>query len=754
MNGAQDRELAPSAEALSLDGRVRLMREGVVNYSGFLVSGIIGLILVPFLLRGLGREAYGLWIAALAIAAIPGVLDFGINFSIRREISSSGGAPSEEISRFVASAGSAYLGLGFVGAIVIGVSGRFLSGGLHLTAATEEIAPTVFVVVSLGFVADQMTVYSTAILVGLRRFGTLNLITILGAVLRAIGIIALLWAGKGVVPVAAWQAGVGAVTAFALLSLVARFRPQYRLRLRWPDWSFLRPHLPFGFASLLSTLASKLLWESGTVLIGFVLGSARIVPYYIGQKFPTAVSFFGWRIAEVLFPAASEYERDRNLNRTREVLEVGTRWVMTLIVPVCIVLWIIAPQLLHAWLGEALPEAVSVLRLTAAAILVDSLGVAALHVLWGRGVARTVLAVLGGSAAANIVLSVWLLFRIGVTGPAWALLYVLAAGAVGFLIAARQACEINLPLLVRRTLAGLLLPAAACAGLAGAAVFFLHPNRWPGVILTTAVAGAAYVLTLYFTGARVEEKVLIREVLWLPGVLLAMIYRKMRSMLRRVGPLRSAWYFLREVTRGFWDTPLRSASWFDSEFQAHPDPWQYSSPAQQERLRRTAEMLDAARGNVRFKKALEIGCAEGWCTALVAPRCEELLAVDFSAVALERARARLKGREHVHFAQWDLYRDALPGGYDLVLVMGVLEDCYRQRDLQRARAKIVELLAPGGYLLVSSTRREVLEDARWARWLVRGARRLNAFVGEHPSLRVVSSCEGKFYLNTLFEKEA
>lgn len=730
------------------------MRDGIINYSGFLVSGIIGLILVPFLLRGLGKEAYGLWIAALAIAAIPGVLELGVSFSIRREVSALGGEASEETTRFVASAGSAYLGLGVLGAASIGFSGPFLSRGLHLTAATQGIAASVFAAVALGFIANQMVVYATAILVGLQRFGALNLITIFGAIVRAIGIIALLWAGKNVVWVATWQAGIGGLMAAAGLVLVVRLQPQYRLRLDWPDWSSLRPHLPFGFASLLSTLASKLLWESGTVLIGFIMGSAQVVPYYIGQKFPTAVSFFGWRLAEVLFPAASEYERKQDLSRTREVLEVGTRWVMVLVVPICIVLWVIAPNLLHAWLGEVQPEAVSVLRLTAAAILVDSLGVSSLHVLWGRGAARTVLAVLGGSAAANIVLSIWLLGRVGVTGPAWALLCVLSVGALGFLVAAKHACGVNLNLLLRRAVIGLLVPAAACTIVVWASDYYLQPERWPGVILVAAAGAAAYSVVLYFFGSKAEEKKLLQDMLRLPGAGIYWVYRRARGALRGVRAMRSAWYFLHELTRPFWDTPVREVNWFDAEFQVHPDPWQYGTPAQQERLLRSAEMLDAVRGNSRFHSALEIGCGEGWFTELLAPRCEALLALDFSAVALGRARSRFSGQNHVRFAQWDLYRDPLPGSYDLVLVMGVLEDCYRRRDLRRARAKIVGLIVPGGYLLVSSTRREVLEEARWGRWLIRGARWLNAFVGEHPSLRVVSSSGGEFYLNTLFKKEA
>jgi len=69
-------------------------------------------------------------------------------------------------------------------------------------------------------------------------------------------------------------------------------------------------------------------------------------------------------------------------------------------------------------------------------------------------------------------------------------------------------------------------------------------------------------------------------------------------------------------------------------------PWDYASPREQARFHHAAELLDVVRGNTCFRKALEVGCAEGAFTEFLAPRCESLLAVDVSAAALERALTR------------------------------------------------------------------------------------------------------------------
>src|SRR5262249_42705067 len=152
--------------------------------------------------------------------------------------------------------------------------------------------------------------------------------------------------------------------------------------------------------------------------IGLVLGPAQIVPYYVGLKLPVAVSWVSWHATGVLFPAASERQQANDPRLIEEIIEAGTRWNLVLALPLCIVLGILGPGIMTAWLGpEGVPGAVTIMRLVTAAVLAEALGASALHVLWGRGAMSPLLAVLGSMAAANLGLNLWLL---RVAGPAGA----------------------------------------------------------------------------------------------------------------------------------------------------------------------------------------------------------------------------------------------------------------------------------------------------------------------------------------------
>ena len=136
--------------------------------------------------------------------------------------------------------------------------------------------------------------------------------------------------------------------------------------------------------------------------------------------------------------------------------------------------------------------------------------------------------------------------------------------------------------------------------------------------------------------------------------------------------------------------------YFEGVYAASSDPWQFeTSPYEQEKYAATMAALPQR----RFGHALEIGCSIGVLTALLAPRCDRLLALDVNKVALQQARQRLAGQPNVAFAQLQVPQRFPDGAFDLVLVSEV--GYYWSRDdLQRAAALIVDALLPGGALLL------------------------------------------------------
>ena len=139
------------APSLNVDERVRLMGDGVFNSFNVLVSGLIGFLLVPIMLHGLGIETYGIWIAALSLVGVVGLFDFGLALTVIREVAASLNKPSKtETAKFVRASRNAFFLVGVIGAILIATLGLPLSHDLHLSALSQKTAPGVFVLAGLA----------------------------------------------------------------------------------------------------------------------------------------------------------------------------------------------------------------------------------------------------------------------------------------------------------------------------------------------------------------------------------------------------------------------------------------------------------------------------------------------------------------------------------------------------------------------------------------------------------------------------
>ena len=146
-----------------------------------------------------------------------------------------------------------------------------------------------------------------------------------------------------------------------------------------------------------------------------------------------------------------------------------------------------------------------------------------------------------------------------------------------------------------------------------------------------------------------------------------------------------------------------SSDFFDATYDRHDDPWGYTDRWYEERKR---NLTLAALPDARYGRVLEVGCSLGVLTAQLAQRADDLLAVDVSGAAVERARERTASLPQVRVERADI-TEAIPAGpFDLVVLSEV--GYYLSRPtLVRVLADLRARLAPGGTLLACHWRHPV-----------------------------------------------
>ena len=141
---------------------------------------------------------------------------------------------------------------------------------------------------------------------------------------------------------------------------------------------------------------------------------------------------------------------------------------------------------------------------------------------------------------------------------------------------------------------------------------------------------------------------------------------------------------------------------FEALYERSADPWSYEH-SEYEREKYASTL--AALPDGRIERALEVGCSIGVFTELLATRCEQVLATDFSELALQLAHARLDSLANVELRLASFPEQAPAGPWQLIVCSEVLY-YLEEPALEEAIAWLAEQLRHGACVLAVSWRGE------------------------------------------------
>ena len=262
------------------------------------------------------------------------------------------------------------------------------------------------------------------LLLGHQRFDLQNLANFLLTALYAVLVALLIPRGGGLIL-------LGALTlATTLLRLVL---PLAWLRSELPGLRLSRLHVTrerireltsFSWSNFLVHLSNTVVFSTDVVVVGIVLGAEAAALYAIPAKLFSFAYGLGSVGTRLLYPALSEYEGSREIDRQRRLLLTGLRGVTAATLLLALPLLFLPGQLIEAWVGEGYGESAAVMALLALVALVHQPIYLLTQFLIARARQQEVARVLVAAAAANLVLSVVLAFTVGIWGVALATLVV------------------------------------------------------------------------------------------------------------------------------------------------------------------------------------------------------------------------------------------------------------------------------------------------------------------------------------------
>lgn len=479
-----------------------LTRNIFSNWAGLAVNVGIGFFMMPFLVSRLGDTLYGIWMLVASLVGYGSLLDFGVRSSIVKYVSQHHAIGDQEaLHRLFATTLAIYAAIGMIVlALTTGVA-LFLSDLFRIPSELVDDAQFVLVIVGFNLALKFPIGVFEGFVTGLQRYEIANAISIGGSLLRAGITVILLLQGYKLLALATVGLLGDILMGGVMVSACIWLLPWLSIRKRYLSRKVFREVYAFGMWSSLIAMASRVLYDSDSILIGILLPAAAITHFAVANNLVRYLRQLALGFGNVFTPAASDLNARSERERLANLVIHGTRYAMSIILPAAIFVAVIGQEFLALWIGPRYAVESSAVLITLALSQAASMALfPAGAMLYGLNRHQYLAYILLVQAIFKVSLTTILLPSYGVLGA-----------AIGTAIPELVASIVVVPLLIvrcvglsiRRYFHEAFLPPIACVMPAALVMFALKmviaPESWMLLIVEIMVGLSLYgVLAIRF----------------------------------------------------------------------------------------------------------------------------------------------------------------------------------------------------------------------------------------------------------------
>jgi O-antigen/teichoic acid export membrane protein len=500
----------------------------ISNYLGQIIIIGTGFVLTPFILHRLGPANYGLWLLVGSVIAYGSLFDFGITGALTKYVAEYQARDDlQELKRVIATALTLYSLLGLALVVLALLAAPLFPRLFSLSPGESETAVPLVRLMGLGLGLSIPSGTTYAVLRGLQRFGSINLITAGGTVLTAIATVVVLLLGGGLLEMVAINIPLSLSMQIPAVMLIKRANPGLELGWRGASRDWVRRVFLYSSSTMAIQTASQLRNKTDEIVIGAFLPVASVTPYGIAHRLSDAAKLLTQQFLRIIMPLASQLEAEQDLGRLRALFLTGTRLTLAIYLPIGLGIAVLAEPLLSAWVGAEYGQyAYLVWILLASGFFFASQATSSM-VLQGIAKHKWVAIAAITSGVLNLGLSIILVQSMGLIGVAYGTLIPNILEWMFVLPYSLVVLKVPAGMMLRKVLLPALLPGIPTSLVLLWLRFEVQPTSLLGLGIAGAFGGSIYLIGYYLFGANPAERNSILDVL---REIVAWLKRAFRNM--------------------------------------------------------------------------------------------------------------------------------------------------------------------------------------------------------------------------------
>jgi len=402
--------------------RARRIAQNILsNWFALAVTTVIGFFLSPYVVHHLGNLAYGVWVLIMSLVSYMSLLDLGMRGAVTRFVSK-GSTQENHNESSQAVSGALWIRLWISLAIIL--AGLILAGAFKhvfvIPIVLQRAARATLVITAVTVALNLWCGVFGGVLVALHRYDLTSAVSILQAMVRAVGIVLLLRSGHGILALGVWELCMAVAANAATITLCFRIYPQLRLLLGRPDRATLRKLWNYSFYAFLINLALQVTYYTDNLVVGAFLSPTAVTLYAIGGLLITYSRQIVSSMTTTFTPLASTFEAQGNYENLRRLVIHGTRAALLVCLPIQVALFFRGHTFIRLWMGEQYAKTSgTVMQILLLSVVFSSANTTSGGILYGLEKHKR-MAIWGIiESVANLGLSIFLVRRMGIYGVAW-----------------------------------------------------------------------------------------------------------------------------------------------------------------------------------------------------------------------------------------------------------------------------------------------------------------------------------------------
>jgi len=368
-----------------MHGRL-LARNVIWNLIGNGAPMIVAVVCIPALIRGLGKDRFGVLTLAWALIGYASLFDLGLGRALTQLVAKKLGAGEErEIPSVVWTSLLLMLLFGLAGTGVIALASPYLvERVLSIPRALQPETLHTFYLLALSIPVVISTAGLRGLLEAHQRFGLINALRIPMGVYSFASPLLVLPFSKSLFPVVSVLVAGRVIACVAHLLLCLQIMPALRQRVAWQR-SAVGRLLRFGGWMTVSNIVSPLMVTLDRFVIGALVSMTAVAYYATPYEVVSKLLIIPGALVGVMFPAFStSFVQDRN--RTAYLYARCVKYVFLILFPAVLVTILLARNGLALWLGaEFAQHSFRVLQWLAVGVFLNSLAHVPFALVQGAG---------------------------------------------------------------------------------------------------------------------------------------------------------------------------------------------------------------------------------------------------------------------------------------------------------------------------------------------------------------------------------